>query len=84
MYTKDKSNRITLRLNDQQFEFVKSSADVLGVSPSDFLRMVVNLSMASSQLSESKVNDLNEGDIANLFERGLRRENEKTDNDDIV
>ena len=84
MYTKDKSNRITLRLNDQQFEFVKKSADVLGVSPSDFLRMVVNLSMASSQLSETKVNDLDEGDIANLFERGLRRENEETDNDDIV
>lgn len=84
MYTKDKSNRITLRLNDQQFEFVKRSADVLGVSPSDFLRMVVNLSMASSQLSETKVNDLDEGDIANLFERGLRRENEETDNDDIV
>lgn len=84
MYTKDKSNRITLRLNDQQFEFVKRSADVLGVSPSDFLRMVVNLSMASSQMSEAKVNDLNEGEIANLLERGLRRENEKTDNDDIV
>lgn len=84
MYTKDKSNRITLRLNDQQFEFVKKSADVLGVSPSDFLRMVVNLSMASSQISEEKVNDLDEGEVAKLLERGLRRENEKTDNDDIV
>lgn len=84
MYTKDKSNRITLRLNDQQFEFVKKSAYVLGVSPSDFLRMVVNLSMASSQMSEAKVNDLDEGEVAKLLERGLRRENEKTDNDDIV
>lgn len=84
MYTKDKSNRITLRLNDQQFEFVKKSADVLGVSPSDFLRMVVNLSMASSQMSEAKVNDLDEGEVAKLLERGLRRENEKTDSDDIV
>lgn len=84
MYTKDKSNRITLRLNDQQFEFVKKSADVLGVSPSDFLRMVVNLSMASSQMSEAKVNELDEGEVAKLLERGLRRENEKTDNDDIV
>lgn len=82
MYTKDKSNRITLRLNDQQFDFVKSSADVLGVSPSDFLRMVVNLAMASSDLTKEKVDDLNEEEIATLFERGLRRENEKTDNDD--
>lgn len=82
MYTKDKSNRITLRLNDQQFDFVKSSADVLGVSPSDFLRMVVNLAMASSDLTKEKVDDLNEEEIATLFERGLRRENEKTNNDD--
>lgn len=82
MYTKDKSNRITLRLNDQQFNFVKSSADVLGVSPSDFLRMVVNLAMASSDLTKDKVDNLNEEEIATLFERGLRRENEKTDNDD--
>lgn len=82
MYTKDKSNRITLRLNDQQFNFVKSSADVLGVSPSDFLRMVVNLAMSSSELSKEKVDSLNEEDIATLFERGLRRENEKTDNND--
>lgn len=47
MYTKDKAKRITLRLNDNQFNFVKSSADILGVSPSDFLRMVINASMAS-------------------------------------
>lgn len=47
MYTKDKSNRITLRLNDEQFEFVKSQADIVGVSPSEFLRMVVNATMAT-------------------------------------
>jgi len=34
MNIKDKTNRITLRLNDKQFNFVKASADVLGVSPS--------------------------------------------------
>ena len=45
MYTKDKSTRITLRLNEEQFNFVRENADILGVSPSDFLRMVINSSM---------------------------------------
>ena len=45
MYEKDKSQRVTLRLSMQQFLFVKSSADRLGVSPSDFLRMVINSTM---------------------------------------
>lgn len=84
MYTLDKKNRITLRLNDEQFRFVKSSADLLGVSPSDFLRMVVNLAMASNDLTSKKVDDLDEKEIATLIERGLRRENEKTDSDNIV
>ena len=46
MYTKDKAHRITLRLNESQFLFVKDNADMLDVSPSEFLRMVVNATMA--------------------------------------
>lgn len=72
MYTKDKSNRITLRLNDEQFEFVKQNADFLGVSPSEFLRMVVNASMATTKTAIAKI------------EEGLGRANDKTDSDDIV
>lgn len=64
MYLNDKTNRITLRLNDNQFAFVKQSADMLGVSPSEFLRMVINSTMAMSLVSR---------------EDGDRRENEKTD-----
>lgn len=45
MYLKDKSTRITLRLNDRQFHFVKQSADILEVSPSEFLRLVINQTM---------------------------------------
>lgn len=73
MYTKDKSNRITLRLNDEQFEFVKGNADVLGVSPSEFLRMVVNASMATTKKVISEV----EGGLTG-------RENDKADCDNIV
>ena len=58
MYTGDKTNRITLRLNDEQFAFVKGNADVLGVSPSEFLRMVVNATMATTK----KVTERIQGD----------------------
>ena len=70
MNLKNKTNRITLRLNDAQFNFVKASADVLGVSPSEFLRMVINSTMV---LTDEKVQK-NVG--------GLGRENDKTNSND--
>lgn len=45
MYMKDKQTRITLRLSEKQFNFVKQSADILEVSPSEFLRLVINQTM---------------------------------------
>lgn len=45
MYMKDKQTRITLRLSEKQFDFVKQSADILEVSPSEFLRLVINQTM---------------------------------------
>ena len=69
MYTKDKSQRITLRLNDQQFAFVKTVADALGVSPSEYLRMMVNLSMVGAQPTAKE---------------GVRRENEQTNSDHLI
>ena len=78
MYTKDKTNRITLRLNDEQFEFVKGNADVLGVSPSDFLRMVINSTMSIAKAAvESAAENLG-------VEEGTRRENEQADEHNIV
>jgi len=74
MYTQDKSHRITLRVNENQFEFIKQSADMLGVSPSDFLRMVVNLSMSSSQIASESVKKVDEEKIKEV----IRRENEET------
>lgn len=41
----DKKRSVTVRLTVEQFEFLKASADSLEVSPSKFLRMVVNSSM---------------------------------------
>lgn len=73
MYTKDKSQRITLRLNDEQFLFVKMNADILGVSPSEFLRMVVNASMSTAKLANEKLK---------LKMEAIGRENDKANCDD--
>ena len=69
MYTKDKTQRITLRLNDEQFTFVKTVSDALGVSPSEYLRMMVNLSMTGAKTMEKE---------------GSRRENEQANSDNLV
>lgn len=66
MYTKDKQNRITLRLNDNQFNFVKINADILGVSPSEFLRLVINASMATSNIKEGLGRENDKTDINNI------------------
>lgn len=69
MYTKDKTHRITLRLNDDQFQFIAKDCEMLGVSPSDYLRMVINSTMALTKQTE-----------ANL-KGGFRRENDKANFD---
>lgn len=78
MYTKDKSHRITLRLNEDQFQFVHSSADVLGVSPSDFLRMVINVVLSGAQ---KEVTSLDQNSI-NSMKEVFRRENEVANSND--
>lgn len=66
MYTKDKSIRITLRLTESQYNFVKASSDVLGVSPSEFLRMVINSTMAVRLFKEVREDENRETDFNNI------------------
>lgn len=42
MYEKDKNYRITVRLNKTQFDSVSEKSKILGVSHSDFMRMLIN------------------------------------------
>lgn len=88
MYTKDKSNRLTLRLSDEQFAYVRDSAEMLGVSPSEFLRMVVNLTMTADKKTASrikaKMQEVEDESIKESKQEGGRRENEETDKHSIV
>lgn len=69
MYTKDKKNRITLRLNDNQMFFVVHNSEILHKSPSDFIRMIIDIQIAEKKLQENYKVD--RGEL-------LRRENEQT------
>ena len=66
MYLKDKKNRITLRLTDEQFDFIKKDCDLLGISPSDYLRMVINSSMALSKQKKVVGANGRENDKSNI------------------
>ena len=84
MYTKDKTQRITLRLNERQFEFVRQNADVMGVSPSEFLRIVVNTTMSLSDAAVEAFTKKASSEVqqANIEEVGSGRENDKANIDD--
>lgn len=88
MYTKDKSHRITLRLNEEQHEFVLLNAETLGVSPSDFLRMVINAALATSRRLDAAQADaierLEREDKERDREERQGRENDKADKHDFV
>lgn len=81
MYMKDKNHRITLRLTDEQFDFVKQNAEILDVSPSDFLRMVINTTLVASKKAEQKL-----GKVAEELAKGEvnGRENDNDDKHNLV
>lgn len=74
MYMKDKQTRITLRLSEKQFDFVRSNAEIMGVSPSEFLRIVINATMSTQKIKIENINN----------EEVLGRENDKTNSDYIL
>lgn len=43
------NHRVTLRLTDDQFNFIVGISDILGVSPSEYIRMVINAGMVTSK-----------------------------------
>lgn len=73
------THRVTLRLNDEQYDFLIKVSNILGVSPSDYLRMSVNTGMIATK------NNLDEVASGNAL-KGMvgTNENVKTNSDDIV
>ncbi len=64
------NHRISLRLTDKQFDFLTQVSTIMGITPSDYLRMVVNTGMVSMSKS---VDTMFNGMV------GMSNENIKTD-----
>lgn len=59
MYTKDKTKRLSIRFNDDQLKFIKYHASMLEMSPSQFVRLIINSFMSKIE------NDILIGDDSN-------------------
>jgi uncharacterized protein (DUF1778 family) len=55
----DKTRSVTIRLTQEQYEYLERSANALEVTPSKFLRMVVNSSMTLDALKKERDADAN-------------------------
>lgn len=55
----DKTRSVTIRLTQEQYEYLERSANALEVTPSKFLRMVVNSSMTLDTLKKERDADAN-------------------------
>lgn len=73
------THRVTLRLNEEQYEFLIKVSSILGVSPSDYLRMSVNSGMVATK---GNLDELAKGNML----KGMvgTNENVKTSVNDIV
>ena len=65
IYEGDKKTRITLRLTQEQLNFIRGECELLGISPSDYIRMMINSTMSLAKKAQQTIKE------------GLRRENEK-------
>lgn len=78
MYEKDKKQRITLRLTEKQFDFIKMQCDILGIAPSDYLRMLVNsVLFTAEQSKKGGIQDVKAKEFASAVMEDLGRENDK-------
>ena len=50
------NHRVTLRLNDDQYNFLIGISEIMGVTPSEYMRMVINTGLVAS-----------DGDVNNLL-----------------
>lgn len=54
------THRLTLRLSDKQMDFLKSVSDIMGVSPSEYLRMTINAAAVSMS---KKIDQMKKGEV---------------------
>lgn len=86
MYMKDKERRITLRLNQEQFDFLSKDCETLGITPSAYLRMIINTTMTFTKTAQQSLNDVKCQKVAqdDIGEKVNASNDDKNNFDDIV
>lgn len=65
MYMKDLTKRVVVRLNEKQYAFLQKDSELLDVSISDYIRMVVNTSMCLAEKAKEQISNVNKQAISN-------------------
>lgn len=73
----NKPHSIHLRLNEEQFEFVKSMADNADLSVSDFIRVLINTTMVGCRKASQAIERMNDEMNAQLGEPHADNKNNK-------
>jgi antitoxin component of RelBE/YafQ-DinJ toxin-antitoxin module len=76
-------HRITLRVTDEQMEYLAKVSEIMGVTPSEYIRMTINVAMVASR---KDIDRMANGEALNLSgkEGSTSNENVETNQHDIV
>lgn len=84
MYTKDLKHKMTLRLNDELYEYVNQMSDKYQLSPSDFIRQCIAQNLDARKMTMKLINQMGQG-TSDVFKEGLDNGiDRKTDKHDLV
>lgn len=84
MYTKDLKHKMTLRLNDELYEFVNEMSEMFMLSPSDYIRQCIAQNKDARKMALDLLNGVKEK-ASNMLEEGLENGiDRKTDKHNIV
>lgn len=75
--SENKPHSIHLRLTDEQYEFCKTSAELMGVGTADFIRMLVNANVVLQKRMTVKVDDSNVPKLGDLVDYENDKDNIK-------
>lgn len=73
--SKRKQNSVHLRLDNEQMEWIKKYADILGLGITDTIRVLLNSVMIASKKAEKQLGDLaKNADIKNNIEHFVQHD----------
>lgn len=80
MYMKNLNHKMTLRLDDELYEFVNKASELYRITPSDYIRQCIS----TTKFAFDRANAIFENvDLTGMIKKGLENgKDRKTDGDD--